>query len=335
MLFSACLLPLIAWAILGVGYYFFFFSLSTSPGCYIASACCSLTLIILWGGLRNILLGNELLSALKKAEAREKPVDGKITAVTGTVHPIREALTSPIFGTRCIAYDYEAVKTISYRSNGKSHTREDKYFTGFCLTPSVIRSLSDTYKLLGFASLDDFGSDATDSAEESPEAYKHFKEYIDRTPGEDASGVKVTKAIASVEELLTDDDGSIKVDWRPNALDIPFEELELEEHAVPVGAEITAFGIYSETKKGLVPQTGMKPFAVQLHAGNTAHARKNVKSQARTALIFSVIFFAAAHGISFGVFKEDVPNSMEVFLNRYPVVREYMNKINEQIDKNF
>lgn len=312
MILSACLVPLIAWLVIGVGEYFLVFSNAPSPGCYISSAACSLTLIMLWGALRQILFGSELNKALVKAESRQQPQDGQVTAAIGTIHPIRDALTAPISGQRCAAFTYDAFQDVSYEdADNHTQTREDVYFSGFALTPSVIKTMYGEFKMLGFSILDKFPQTTIQSSEKNAESYQRFEKYLKENPPKDLSGSKVVSAFSAINELMSDDDGTVKIDWAPKSLSCPLTDLNLRECILAPGTPITAFGIFDKMKQGILPRKGMNPFPIQIYPGGGAEVRAQLKSQTITMIIFSVVFFAAAHGGSWLAFKSEISQSIE------------------------
>lgn len=188
------------------------------------------------------------LAAARRGERGEPFRDGRREAVSGAIYPVGEPLTSPFEARPCVAYQYEIGTAITVdQQRGRSGGARD--YTGVALTPCEIRTERGTVRVLGWAMLDAFEP---------------------RTPGRDEARERAARlvatasfenlglgqALSAVRGLLTDDDGSIRKDWRISGDGTLSPEARLEERTVDVGQTVTMIGPFSEAKGALVPGNG-------------------------------------------------------------------------------
>jgi ankyrin repeat protein len=125
------------------------------------------------------------------------------------------------------------------------------------------------------------------------------KEYIARTTFRPMSVTKVFSALNALSEALTDDDGSVRMDWRMNE-DIKLDAATLKERLLPVGQQVTAVGKYSAERRGLIAD-GMLSM-IQLRPGDAETARRALIKQGSSGFVTGLVLFLISHGILAGAF---------------------------------
>ena len=102
-------------------------------------------------------------------------------------------------------------------------------------------------------------------------------------------------------ERSVDDDGEARADIRrgtdldPEA--VSFENRQFTERVVPVGAEVTAFGIYSSSRGGLVPNPGKASEMVQLWPGKGEELTAVIEKESSGRLSLGILVFILTHAL--------------------------------------
>ncbi|MEK6372564.1 MAG: hypothetical protein AABO58_07690 [Acidobacteriota bacterium] len=179
----------------------------------------------------------------------EQPKDGETIVVAGTIRPLGQALIAPFSHKRAVLYSYE-VERPGPQTRNQSGTVKD--YAGFALTPSVIDSMRGQVKLLCFPQLEAVEKEVAFG----PDAVPNATAYIRSTQWTAMDGFNPAQIYRDVKEVLTDDDGEIRKDWRIN--DRPdLEGATLMEQIVAPGSQVFAFGKWSAEKRGLIPDSGV------------------------------------------------------------------------------
>ena len=99
-----------------------------------------------------------------------------------------------------------------------------------------------------------------------------------------------------------DDDGEARADIRRgkdlDPEDIRFEGRQFSERTVPVGAEVTAFGIYSSSRHGLVPNPGKVSETVQLWPGKGEELTAVIEKDSSGRLFLGIVVFIISHAFT-------------------------------------
>lgn len=218
---------------------------------------------------------------LKAALAGERPGDGRWTAISGHIQSARP-LRAPISGGQSVFYRYE----IAGRTGGnRDHSTIATHYEGKALAPSVITTTSGTYRLLAVPALEGGAVDVEDAvAVENARAYIASTEFETRDiPKEMATGV--------VKEW-TDDDGEFRVDRKGSDPEEPLERCSLSEWSVLNGEMVCVFGLYSETRGGIVPHSNWSKQARLLKG--SGEAGLGTLSKRVILYTFGIAIFAAA-----------------------------------------
>jgi hypothetical protein len=177
---------------------------------------------------------------MRRARDGEPPRDGERVAIIGRISPSGPALTAPLSGAQCVAYDYDIKST--YGDEGAT------YYSGFALTPSVIQGPSGSIRLLAWPDIKLpqqflFGDDVRARAQE----------YISGRTFSEGGLSKIREGWAQLMEVYKDDDGSVSSDRKfPEAPSELITARYREKH-VPAGAQVCVIGRYSAQRGGIVP----------------------------------------------------------------------------------
>jgi ankyrin repeat protein len=230
---------------------------------------------ILISSAYGLVQGLKDRAALRRAVNREPRVDGRLEAATGPVQPLAAALTSPFSGKECVAYEYDVKDPAAGRSA----------FTGVALAPCAIRTGTGPVKLLGWAVLDEFEGDPGDIDPERGAAFL-------RTASFEPLGLK--NALSTLGSLLTDDDGSIRKDFRIEGADVDLAGKKISEKVVLAGANVTALGVWSAAKGGFASSGAavnrLYPFGPSITA-------EEVVGSSRKTFAVAAVLFLVLHGI--------------------------------------
>ncbi|MEW6337039.1 MAG: hypothetical protein AB1625_06520 [Acidobacteriota bacterium] len=257
----------------------------------VSSAFATMGLGFLWG----VMLKRKELGWVRRSLGGGMPRDGERGAAVGTIEATGEFVHAPISGSRCVAFKYE----IYHLPSGRSGSRVLDY-NGFSLAPSAISTVGGAVALLAYPEFD-FGEEYPDGEE----AYRNAEEFIRATEFVDlGDGLDFRTNLAQVKELLADDDGAIRKNWRHGRVDRDIRSLRLMEQRVEQGDEVCAFGRYSSARGGFVPDPGsleLVPVRL-LRGGGSAIARK-LAVRLLGSLIGGLIFLGLGGGAVIASFK--------------------------------
>lgn len=251
----------------------------------------ALGLVMVVGQLKAVLFGSGDVGALKRAEQGLPLEDGKEEAVWGPIEPLGAPLAGPFSGRPCVAYEYDAKNPSSRDSEGRT-TSGGSTMSGFALAPSVIRSSRGDVHLLGFSLLTEFEATTIDDPESRERAIRHAAS----TEFTEMGLAKIGAMISTLDEAMTDDDGSVKKDLRmKGATAADLEACTLEEKVIVPGETVTAIGIWDAAKGGLVPELRGKSAIVRLLPGGGAAMVAHSEKRPWGLLAFSLLWAGFAH----------------------------------------
>lgn len=231
----ACLAQLALWAAIAAG--FFWFVRDAGPPAIGVSLGIGLlataALLIGWGAFRTL----QEQAMLVRSE-REPPRDGTWCAVSGelrTAAPVR----APLSGESVAMYEYSIARTQRF---GKRSTLVT-YFDGKSLAASSI----GTVRLLSVPALE---------VEPAPldltRAIANVSDYIRRTTF--AKRDTSRDRTSALEREWADDDGVFRIDRRHTDGDVDLDgSFQFEERHLKPGDHVCAFGVFSSTRGGIVP----------------------------------------------------------------------------------
>ena len=269
------------------GYYAFIHRYIEFPGDIILSFLGSLFLFIGWGALCNIIQGSKDVAAVKDAIAHKPLKDGELTAAIGTIRAIGTPLVSPLTRKECVAYDCEISREVRSNSSNTSNST-DKRFTGFALTPSIVRSPRGDVRLLALVLMDEF-------EKVSSYDFEAARTYVSNAKFENMSGMKVFSVVSKMKEIFNDDDGSIRFDWKMTSEPLDVDIDELYERVVPEGAQVCALGVYSAVKQGLVSKTAKTFSPIRLIPGDGPTVLKTLSSSNTFSVLIGLALFLLMH----------------------------------------
>ena len=166
-------------------------------------------------------------AALRRAINADAAQAGRLEAASGPIRPTGAALEAPFTGRPCVAYEYDV----------KQAGLEQSEYAGVALAPSTIDTIRGSVSVLGWAMLDQFPAEDGAAIDRARGA-----RYLQAATFEPLG---LTSIISILGELLSDDDGAIRKDFRMAAGGFELEGRTIKEKILPVGAVITILGRWS------------------------------------------------------------------------------------------
>jgi hypothetical protein len=293
---SGCLYPLLGFLIIYAFYVLVLLRLIPDPvvplvfGVFTAIGTGSLLT-----GLLSLFRSRKLATAIRRDQEGAARKNGRFEAAGGVIQPLQEALVSPLQGRPCVAYEYDVAET------GTDGQKAGSAAWGWASTPSVIRNPGGDLRLLGFPDLERFDQAVVgEGARERIQ--KYFQDTTFATIGERA----LTQALGQIMERSADDDGQARTDvLRGTDLDpknIQFAGRQWTERVVPVDEEVTAFGLYSSTRSGLVPNPRKMSETVQLWPGKGAALATVIEKESSGRITLGIVVFILTHAFASTLF---------------------------------
>src|SRR6185503_8974417 len=119
-------------------------------------------------------------------------------------------------------------------------------FAGVALAPCAIDTPRRSVRVLGWTVLDEFPRETGPAIDRVRGAA-----YLESAPFE---RMGLTSLVSVLSELLADDDGAIRKDFRIGATTVYLQGRAIEERIVPVGEPVTLLGRWSEAKGGFAAE---------------------------------------------------------------------------------
>jgi hypothetical protein len=209
-----CILALVFYLALAVGYFLWFDTVADWPENVIGAGVMALLVLISLGALYTARLRLRDWSLLSAARHGARPVDGKMAAVAGTIHPVSQPLRAPFSGVDCVLCEYD-VSRERQRVGGRQESKNGVDFTGFLMNPCVIRTPHGDVRLLGFPMLTGFDKHVCTTLDAALSA----RDFLSATPFEDYSGVRLVNLLSVFGEVWSDEDGQVRKNMRLGKLD--------------------------------------------------------------------------------------------------------------------
>lgn len=216
-------------------------------------------------------------AALRRAMGGAPFEDGRLEAVSGTVRALAAPLEAPFTGRSCVAYEYDV----------KQHGADQSEFAGMALAPSAIDGPRGTARLLGWAMLDQFPAAPRQTIDRA-----RGKAYLE---GATFDRLGIANMLSVLGELIAEDDGSMRKDFRIDAQSIDLEGRAISERVVPVGAEVTVLGRWSASRQGLAP-AGTASMN-RLFVGDLRRTSAQLRGSSWKTFGTALLFFLALHAI--------------------------------------
>lgn len=215
----------------------------------------------------------------------EQLEDGATVTALGHIRAAGPTLTAPFSGKPAVMYSYD-INHVSRRQRGNDTIDED--FSGYALTPCAIDSPHGAIRLLGFPLLEGFDNNNFDTEE----GHKNALAYLESTQFTDMKGFHPGAIYREVKDLLTDDDGQLRKDWKMTE-DGDLSNKRLYEKIVAPGEQVCAIGVWSAAKRGLVP-SGVN--VIRLLRGGPQQVISNLRGKCVANIIGGLIAATIANG---------------------------------------
>ncbi|HEX9943166.1 MAG TPA: ankyrin repeat domain-containing protein [Thermoanaerobaculia bacterium] len=287
---KGCLLWLLQLAALVGLYYLAFRDRFTPPADWIGALAGGFFLLLAIGAFRNVAIARRNRARLDRALAGVPFEDGQQVAAIGPIMALGAPIESPFSRTPCVVYSYDVSHESTTRTSRGTETSAAKDFSGFALTPCVVNAPGGNVRILGFPTLEGFAEEP----QRGDEAFTNAESYLRSTPFE---RIGITKIFSQVKDLLTDEDGYIRKDWRMagEGFQLDPEEHTLNEQVVEDGETVCALGRYSAEKGGLIPGFSQGGEGLTLIRGGREEAEKRLKGNARQYVAAGIAILLASH----------------------------------------
>ena len=290
MIMKGCAIMLAVFGVVFAGYYWLLQHIEF-PGNLLLSLFGAIGLLMLVSALKQMIFGDGHGAAFKRALQRAPLQEGETEAVWGPIHPIGVPLIAPFSGESCVAYEYDAKK--SEVTDNKGTHGQGSYFSGFALTPSVIRSNRGDVRLLGFSMLTNFPESELRRFGDPLESARQF---LNETEFEQMGLTKIGTMLSQMDSVIADDDGSVCKDWIMEKKEtIKLETSVLSEKRIAAGDVVTAVGIWDPARRGLVPKLGNKSVIVDLRPGGGEAMVAAASKRPWALLAFSLVWSGFVH----------------------------------------
>lgn len=241
-MFRSCLLALVMYAAIAVGYWFWLDTVFDRPGSYWGAAGLGFVVFCCIGALMNASAAWKDLSLASTARSDAPPRDGRLMAACGPIQPVGQPLLAPFSNCPCCLVEYDLSQESKPTSSDDTKTGSD--LAGFLMTPSEIQTGAGNIRLLGFPVLEETESYTLGSYT----AARRARDFVSRTQFEDISGLRLVNVFAAIQDAWTDEDGHVaknlqlkKVDPQalfPDDLEAVWQEIHGEKPVAEPEAEV-------------------------------------------------------------------------------------------------
>jgi hypothetical protein len=214
----------------------------------------------------------------------EQFTDDELVTVVGRMRAMGSSLRAPFSGKPAVLYSYD----IDHISQGRNDTTNVKDYSGFALTPCAVDSPHGSVRILGFPMLEGFPKNSYTTEE----GRRNAVAYLESTPLTDMKGFHPGTIYHEIKELLTDDDGQFRKDWKMTE-DRDLTDKQLSEQIVAPGDQVCAIGRWSAAKHGLIPPAGG---TIRLLQGDPQKIIGDLWRKCRANLIGGLITAAIING---------------------------------------
>jgi len=318
-----CFLSLLILAACFGGYWWLLHPHVEPPIVWWATGIASFFMWISFGTLQNAITAARDAARVSKESSLggytgEEFADDATVTVVGHIRAVGSPLTAPLSGKPAVLYSYEIDHT-SESSDGESTKVMD--FSGFAMTPSAIDSPHGSIRILGFPMLEGFEKRSLDTED----GRRNAAAYIQSATFTDMEGFHPGTVYSQIKEMLTDDDGQLRKDWRmTKGRDLTGKNLH--EQIVMPGEQVCAIGRWSSAKHGLIAPAGQ---TIRLVQGDPQQIVNSLRSKFVSNMIGCVIVAAIINGAVFMMLQ--VANGRTSFLHDTPLGQHSMHA--EEMDQ--
>lgn len=257
----------------------------------------ALGFVMVFSQLKAVIFGSADSGPLKRALQGLPLEDGREEAVWGPIEPLGAELEAPFSGRPCVAYEYDAKNPTTIDSEGEENPAGSA-LAGWALAPSVIRSSRGDVRLLGFSLLTEFPAKTLTDPEDHESAIR----YAGSTEFTQMGITKLGSMVSTLDEAMSDDDGSVKKDLRMGkATAADLAACTLTEKVIASGDTVTAIGLWDAARGGLVPKHRGKSVVVRLLPGGGAAMVAHAAKRPWGILAFALVWAGFAHAIIYFV----------------------------------
>lgn len=243
--------------------------------------------VLVWGSLQNVFLAFVELSLIANAKKTTVPKNDRTLAITGRVEALSTKLISPFTGSECTMYEYEIYRMTevpdSETSNGKAKKSEA---SGMAMVPSAVKGLMGAIKVLAWPQFKGFAKNSVDYGTNS----QRILDYVNSTQ---FVNLGIKDIFTHVKDLFTEDDGSLKKDYKTIELN-SIADSKFSEMIIPNGTIVTAIGFYSVKLGGLINNM-KKNIYLTIYEGSSDKVAKSIKAKifgyGFTTILFSGMLF--------------------------------------------
>jgi len=240
----------------------------------------------------------------------EEMTDGETVTIVGRVRALGSPLRAPFSDQQAVLYSYE-IEHISQNAESSSTAKD---YSGFALAPTAIDSSRGSINLLGFPLLEGFPKTTIDS----DAARQNAAAYIASTAFTDMQGFHPGQIYQQIRDVLTDDDGHLRKDWKMTE-DRDLSDKYLTEQIVVPGEQVCVIGSWSAAKHGLVP--GGTDGVIQLLRGDPQKVGSNLWGKCIRNVIGGLVVAAIVNAGVYTILRASAGDPRFSFLSGTPMAK--------------
>lgn len=313
---QGCLVSLLILAVLVGGYWYLLHGQIEPPVLWWSVGIASFFMWISTGALRTAAMAARDARRVSSQSAfagfaGEEMRDGETVTIVGRVRAVGESLRTPFSDQPAVLYSYD----IEHESRGpEDSTSNVKDYAGFALAPTAIDSSRGSILLLGFPLLEGFAKTPLNTGA----ARQNAAAYVASTAFTDMKGFHPGQIYQQIRDVLTDDDGHIRQDWKMTE-DRDFSDKILKEQIVVPGEQVCVIGRWSAAKRGLVP--GGTNGVVQMLRGDPQKVESGLWGKCVRNVIGGIVVAAIINGGVYTLLRAASGDSRFSFLSQTPVAK--------------
>jgi len=204
-----CLGALALLALFIGGYYYWLDTVFERPESIYAACGVGFVAFLAFGALLNARKSFNDWRLVSTARHGMPAKNGRLVAVSGTIHPLGSPLLAPFSGAECTIVEYDL--TSRKRIDGvKDPQTAGSDYAGFLMTPCAIRSPMGEVRLMGFPILEGFN----DRECTGYGSARNARDFLTTAQFEDRTGVKMLTLLNVFGAVWSDDDGHVEKNLR-------------------------------------------------------------------------------------------------------------------------
>jgi hypothetical protein len=215
--------------------------------------------------------------ALRRARDGAPFQDGRLESASGPIRAVGAPLEAPFTGRACVAYEYDI------KQSGEAQSS----YAGMALAPCLVDTTRGAARLLGWAVLDQFPP--------APPQTIDRARGVSYLRGSGFEPLGLAGLVSGFGELLADDDGTLREDFRKTEDAIALDGCSIVERVVPVGTIVTILGRWSAARQGFT--SAGSTTLNRVFPGDLQSTSKNVSGTSVKTFAAGLFFFVALHAI--------------------------------------